>query len=91
MTSEEQLIDNTTTDTDLSIQAELDQNSYQTGIAIFDQQMEWLNLSRAKFHDKDWNYIIRPKWKTGQLFIYAYLGARETTYHYWLSSSTDII
>ena len=56
-----QLIGNTTTDTGLTIQAELDQNSYPTGIAISDQQMKHLNLSRAKFHGKDWNYIIKPR------------------------------
>lgn len=56
-----QLIGNTTTDTGLTIQAELDQNAYPTGIAISDQQMKALNLSRAKFHGKDWNYIIKPR------------------------------
>lgn len=56
-----QLIGNTTTDMGLTIQAELDQNSYPTGIAISNQQMKELNLSRAKFHGKDWNYIIKPR------------------------------
>jgi hypothetical protein len=56
-----QLIGSTTTDTGLTIHAELDQNSYPTGIAISDQQMEELNLSRAKFHGNDWNYIIKPR------------------------------
>jgi len=56
-----QFIGNTTTTTGLAIQAELDQNFYPTGIAISDQQMRELNLSRAKFHGKDWNYIIKPR------------------------------
>jgi outer membrane receptor for ferric coprogen and ferric-rhodotorulic acid len=56
-----QLIGNTTTDMGLTIQAELDQNSYPTGIAISNQQMKELNLLRAKFHGKDWNYIIKPR------------------------------
>ena len=56
-----QLIGHTTTDAGLTIHAELDQNIYPTGIAISDQQMKALNLSRAKFHGKDWNYIIKPR------------------------------
>lgn len=56
-----QLIGNTTTTTGLAIQAELDQNVYPTGIAISDQQMKELNLSRAKFHGEDWNYLIKPR------------------------------
>lgn len=56
-----QFIGNTTTTTGLAIQAELDQNFYPTGIAMSDQQMRELNLSRAKFHGKDWNYIIKPR------------------------------
>src|SRR6266849_2531414 len=56
-----QLIGNTTTTTGLAIQAELDHNVYPTGIAISDQQMKELNLSRAKFHGEDWNYIIKPR------------------------------
>ena len=54
-----QLIGNTTTTTGLAIQAELDQNVSPTGMAISDQQMKELNLSRAKFHGEDWNYLIK--------------------------------
>ena len=56
-----QLIGNTTTTTGLAIQAELDQNVSPTGMAISDQQMKELNLSRAKFHGEDWNYLIKPR------------------------------
>lgn len=56
-----QLIGNTTTTTGLAIQVELDQNVYPTGMAISDQQMKELNLSRAKFHGEDWNYLIKPR------------------------------
>jgi hypothetical protein len=56
-----QLIGNTTTDTGLTIQAELDQNAYPTGITISDQEMAELNLSKATFHGNDWNYIIKPR------------------------------
>ena len=56
-----QLIGNTTTTTGLAIQAELDQNVSPTGMAISDQQMKELNLSRAKFHGEDWNYLSKPR------------------------------
>jgi hypothetical protein len=56
-----QLIGHTTTTAGLAIQAELDQHVYPTGIAISDQEMQALNLSRAKFHGGDWNYIIKPR------------------------------
>lgn len=56
-----QLIGNTTTTTGLTIQAELDPHSYPTGIVIPDHQMKELNVSRAKFHGNDWNYIMKPR------------------------------
>ena len=55
------LIGNTTTDKGLTIQAELDKNSYPTGIEVSDEAMERLNLQPAKFHGQDWNYIIKPR------------------------------
>lgn len=54
------LIANTTTRKGLRIQAELDPNQYATGIKVTAQQMEQLNLHRADFHGKDWNYTIKP-------------------------------
>lgn len=54
------LIANTTTDTGLTIQAELDKNTYPTGISISDQEFKAVNLIPAKFHGKDWNYAIKP-------------------------------
>jgi DDE family transposase len=54
------LIGNTTTNTGLTIQAELDKNSYPTGIQGSDEAMKGLNLLPAKFHGKDWNYAIKP-------------------------------
>jgi len=55
------LIANTTTDKGLSVQAEIDNNSYPKGIKVSDQQMKEINLHRAKFHGADWNYSINPR------------------------------
>jgi len=55
------LIANTTTNTGLSVEAELDQHHYPTGIKISDQEMKQLALCRAKFHGQDWNYTIQPR------------------------------
>ena len=54
------LIGHTTTNTGLTIQAELDKNPYPTGIKVSNEDMKRLNLSPAKFHGKDWNYAIKP-------------------------------
>jgi hypothetical protein len=55
------LIANTTTDSGLSVQAELDNNIYPTGIKVSDEEMKELNIRPAKFHGKDWNYSIQPR------------------------------
>lgn len=55
------LIANTTTDTGLTVQAELDYHRYPTGIKISNHEMNQLALCRAKFHGKDWNYTIQPR------------------------------
>ena len=54
------LIGHTTTNTGLTIQAELDKNAYPTGMKVRSEDMKRLNLSPAKFHGKDWNYAIKP-------------------------------
>ncbi len=54
------LIGNTTTRASLTIQATLDQNTYPTGIVVTDCDLGAVNLTRAKFHGKDWNYAINP-------------------------------
>ena len=54
------LIGHTTTNTGLTIQAELDTNTYPTGIKVSKEEMKRLNLAPAKFHGKDWNYAIKP-------------------------------
>jgi hypothetical protein len=55
------LIGNTTTNPGLTIQAELDNNIYPTGIAVSDQVLRTVNLIPAKFHGGDWNYAIKPQ------------------------------
>jgi hypothetical protein len=54
------LIANTTTQTGLYIQAELDSGKYETGIKVTPKQMKQLNIHPASFHGKDWNYTIKP-------------------------------
>jgi hypothetical protein len=53
------LIGSTTTQTGLSIQAELDRSLYPTGITVTAQELAALRLERAEVHG-DWNYTIRP-------------------------------
>ena len=53
------LIANTTTDTGLTIQAELDKSAYPIGISISDQDLKAVRLFPAKFHGNDWNYAIK--------------------------------
>ncbi len=54
------LIGNTTTDNGLHIKAELDVNSYKTGIKVTDEELAALNIVEADFHG-NWNYTISPK------------------------------
>ena len=55
-----QLIAATTTDTGLTVRAELDENKYPKGVKVSDAQMAAVNLSRHAFHG-DWNYTISPQ------------------------------
>ncbi len=55
------LIGHTTTDTGLTIQAELDENIYPSGIKVSDEDLRKVNLIPAKFHGKDWNYAIKSQ------------------------------
>jgi hypothetical protein len=58
-----QLIAATTTDTGLTVRAELDENKYPKGVKVSDAQLAAVNLSRHSFHG-DWNYTISPSQKT---------------------------
>ncbi|GHI10313.1 hypothetical protein Scel_86340 [Streptomyces cellostaticus] len=50
----------TTTRTGLRVTAELDTNTYPTGVAIDDAEMAALPLTRHIFHG-DWNYTLHPQ------------------------------
>jgi hypothetical protein len=54
------LIGNTTTQSGLTINAELDTNLYPKGIHISDAELEMLNMTKASFHG-EWNYTITQK------------------------------
>ena len=50
----------TTTRTGLRVEAELDTNTYDTGIKVTDAEIDALAMSRHRFHG-DWNYTIHPR------------------------------
>lgn len=54
------LIANTTTQTGLTIRAELDTQRYETGIKVSDADLAALRIKKAHFHG-DWNYLILPR------------------------------
>lgn len=54
------LIGNTTTRKGLKISARLDQNKYEKGLKITDDEMEEIHLHRHSLHPQ-WNYTINPK------------------------------
>jgi Rhodopirellula transposase DDE domain len=53
------LIGNTKTRTGLQIQAELDTNTYPTGIEVSDEELATVHIVRDVFHG-EWNYTIAP-------------------------------
>lgn len=53
-------IGNTTTTTGLTIQSQLDENEYQKGISISDEELAQVNLQREEFHG-EWNYAVLPQ------------------------------
>ncbi len=59
------LIGTTKTRRGLKVKAVLDENIYEKGIRITDEELEKINLSRLKFHG-EWNYTIN---KNIQLFV----------------------
>jgi hypothetical protein len=54
-----QLIANTKTTKGLEIRAVLDENIYEKGLKVTDEQMASVHLVQAEFHG-DWNYTIIP-------------------------------
>jgi hypothetical protein len=53
------LIGDTTTKAGLHIRAELDENRYQSGIKVTDDELATVVIERDKFHG-EWNYQIKP-------------------------------
>jgi len=53
------LIASTTTTKGLDVVCELNQNMYNTGIKVTDNEMESINIKKNEFHG-EWNYIISP-------------------------------
>jgi len=54
------LIAATTTKTGLKVSCELDENEYEKGIVVSDEEMNNLNITRNSFRG-EWNYIIAPQ------------------------------
>ena len=54
------LITATTTKTGLTVQCELDENTYAKGVKVSDEQMEALNIEKDAWHP-EWNYTIKPR------------------------------
>ncbi len=50
----------TTTQTGLTVQCRLDENTYEKGTKVSDAQMDSLNITSADFHG-EWNYTIAPR------------------------------
>jgi hypothetical protein len=53
------LIAATTTTTGLKIYAQLDDREYQKGVAVSDEQLAAVNITRDAFHG-EWNYNVKP-------------------------------
>ena len=54
------LIAATTTKTGLKVHAELNTETYQSGIKVSDEELAQVKIRRDKFHG-DWNYEIQPR------------------------------
>jgi transposase len=54
------LIGSTTTDSGLHIRSQLDENTYQAGIKVSDEELAELAIERDQFHG-EWNYRLRPR------------------------------
>jgi Rhodopirellula transposase DDE domain len=54
------LISRTATAKGLKVTCRLDRRRYPTGRKVTDEEMQYINIERHKFHG-DWNYVIRPR------------------------------
>jgi hypothetical protein len=57
------LIAATTTKTGLKVHAELNTETYQSGIKVSDADLAQVKIRRDKFHG-DWNYEIEPRYSS---------------------------
>jgi hypothetical protein len=55
-----ELIGATRTDTGLIVRCRLDQASYPKGVAVSDDELANVNITRCDFHG-EWNYAIAPR------------------------------
>jgi transposase len=55
-----QLIGHTTTQEGLKVKAAVDRGSYPKGLKVADDDLDTIQLCRAKFHG-DWNYTLSPR------------------------------
>ncbi|NJD54743.1 MAG: ISAzo13 family transposase, partial [Candidatus Methanoperedens sp.] len=55
-----ELISHTTTASGLTVSAMADNNHYETGLKVTDEEIEKLNIMRNEFHG-EWNYTIKPQ------------------------------
>ena len=53
------LIAATTSNTGLKIYARLDDQTYERGVDVTDDQLATVNITRHPFHG-DWNYTVHP-------------------------------
>jgi hypothetical protein len=51
------LINGTKTKTGLRVKAQLDENRYETGIKISNEEFAKINISKNEFHE-EWNYKL---------------------------------
>ena len=54
------LIGKTTTKEGLKIEAFKDENAYEKGVIVTDEEIALLNIIREEFHP-EWNYAIAPQ------------------------------
>ena len=58
-----ELISHTTTETGLTVQAEVDRTQYPTGIQVSAGELATVNMKPDRFHG-EWNYLITPHERT---------------------------
>lgn len=54
------LIGATKTEKGLKVRAKIDNNTYEKGVIVTDQELENINILQNEFHG-EWNYTIKPK------------------------------